>query len=194
MVATGTTKPLHGHHKFIETVTDVVHDAKQLALPLLMVAHPEDPWSGQALRSLLERRADLGPVIAEAARMLEDFELPFIDEEERLAAAGVTLADDLLGFEESMLEFERDFWLRSYEVYRDDPSRWVLPEPKVRDICELHGVSSRAVRSAIEDQGFADFAEVAPFVGAHVDCADCRVGVTRLLVAEVRRRKDVPAT
>ena len=125
--------------------------------------------------------------------MLEDFELPFVDEEERLAAAGVTLADDLLGFEEAMLEFERDFWLRTYAVYRADPDRWDLPEPKVRDVCEVHAVSSSVVRAALKDQDFEDFKELAPYVGANLECPDCRVGVTRLLIAEVRRRKDLPA-
>ena len=193
MAATGATKALHGHHKFIETATEVVQDARELVLPLLSVAYPEDPWSGVALRSLIERRSGRDPLLAEALRMLEDFELPFVDEEERLAAAGVTLADDLLGFEEAMLEFERAFWLRSYEVYRADPRRWELPEPKVRDVCELHAVSSSVVRAAIEDQDFEDFTELAPYVGAHLECAECRVGVTRLLIAEVRRRKDRPA-
>lgn len=193
MAATGTTKALHGHHKFIETATEVVQDARDLVLPLLSVTHPEEPWSGVALRSLIERRGDREPILAEALRMLEDFELPFIDEEERLAAAGMTLAADLLGFEEAMLEFERDFWLRTYEVYRADPSRWDLPEPKVRDVCELHAVSSSAVRAALKDQDFEDFQELAPYVGAHLECAECRVGVTRLLIAEVRRRKDLPA-
>ena len=194
MAATGTTKPLHGHHKFIETATEVVQDARELVLPLLSVTHPEDPWSGAALRSLIDRRgADLDPILAEALRMIEDFELPFLDEEERLADAGVTLADDLLGFEESMLEFERAFWLNAYEVYRADPERWDLPEPKVRDVCEVHAVSSSAVRAALKDQDFQDFQELAPYVGAHLECAECRVGVTRLLISEVRRRKDLPA-
>lgn len=193
MVVAGTTKPLHGHHKFIETATEAVQDAKELALPLLMVAYPEDPWSGTALRSLVERRDGLDPVVAEAMRMLEDFELPFVDEEERLASAGLTLAADLLGFEEAMLEFEREFWLRAYEVYRADPGRWNLPEPKVRDVCEAHGVSSSVVRATIKDQDFEDFKELAPYVGAHLECAECRIGVTRLLIAEVRRRKDLPA-
>ena len=192
-MATGTTKALHGHHKFIETATEVVQDARELVLPLLSVTHPEEPWSGAALRSLTDRRDDREPILAEALRMLEDFELPFIDEEERLAASGVTLADDLLGFEESMLEFERDFWLRTYEAYRTDPSRWELPEPKVRDVCEVHAVSSSAVRAAIKDQDFEDFQELAPYVGANLECAECRVGVTRLLIAEVRRRKNLPA-
>lgn len=193
MAATGTTKALHGHHKFIETATEVVQDARELVLPLLSVRFPEDPWSSVALRSLIERRSELDPVVAESLRMLEDFELPFLEEEERLAAAGTTLADDLLGFEEAMLEFERDFWLRTYEVYRADPNRWDLPEPKVRDVCEVHAVSSSAVRAALKDQEFEDFKELAPYVGAHLECAECRVGVTRLLIAEVRRRKDLSA-
>jgi len=192
MAATGTTKALHGHHKFIETATEVVQDARDLVMPLLVVRFPEDPWSGVALRSLIERRGELDPVVAEAVRMLEDFELPFLDEEERLATGGMTLANDLLGFEEAMLEFERDFWLRTYEVYRADPNRWDLPEPKVRDVCEVHAVSSSAVRAALKDQEFEDFKELAPYVGAHLECAECRVGVTRLLIAEVRRRKDLP--
>lgn len=193
MATTGSTKPLHGHHKFIETTTEAVQDARQLVLPLLAVTYPEDPWSGTALRSLIERRDGLDPVLANAMRMLEHFELPFIDEEERLTAAGVTLADDLLGFEEAMLEFERAFWLHTYEVYAADPDRWDLPEPKVRDVCEVHGVSSSVVRATLKDHDFSDFAVLAPYVGAHLECPDCRVGVTRLLIAEVRRRKDVPA-
>jgi bacterioferritin-associated ferredoxin len=171
----------------------VVQDARQLVLPLLAVAYPEDPWSSAGLRSLIDRRADLDPVLGEAVRMLEDFELPFLEEEARLAAAGVTLADDLLGFEEAMLEFERAFWWRTYEVYRADPDRWDLPEPKVRDVCERHAVSSSAVRAAMKDQDFSDFGEIAPYVGANLECAECRVGITRLLIAEVRRRKDLPA-
>ena len=122
--------------------------------------------------------------------MLENFELPFLDEEERLATAGVTLANDLLAFEEAMLEFERAFWLSAFETYRADPTRWDLPEPRARDVCGVHGVGSGAVRAMIEAHGFADFQELAPHGGAHADCPDCRVGVTRLLIADVRRRKE----
>lgn len=187
------TKPLKGHHTFIETATEAVQDAKQLALPLLMVTHPEDPWSSAGLRSLADRRATVDPTVAAALQLLEDFELPFVEEEERLAASGLTLADDLLGFEEAMLEFERAFWLAAYERYRADPDRWDLPEPKVADVCARHGLSSSAVRAAVADQGFGDFAEAAPFLGADPQCPDCRVGVTRLLVAEVKRAKGVAA-
>lgn len=74
-----------------------------------------------------------------------------------------------------------------------DPDRENLPEPKVRDVCEVHGVSSSAVRAALQDQDFDDFEELAPYLGAHVECAACRAGITRLLIAEVRRCKDLPA-
>jgi hypothetical protein len=181
---------LHGHHRFIESATEAVQDAKQLALPLLMRDHPEDPWSSAALRALIAQRPHLDPVIGDALALIEDFELPFVEEEERLADAGVTLADDLLGFEEAMLEFERAFWLRVYEVYRADPGRWNLPEPVVRDLCEKHGLGSASVRAALRDQGFVDFAEAAPYLGADPTCPDCKLGVTKLLTAELRRRKE----
>ena len=129
-------------------------------------------------------------MIGDALALLEDFELPFVEEEERLADAGVTLADDLLGFEEAMLEFERAFWLRAYEAYQADPGRWTLPEPIDRDLCERHGLGTAAVRAALSGQGFVDFAEAAPYVGADPTCPDCKLGVTKLLTAEVRRRKD----
>lgn len=189
MAATGTTKPLVGHHRFIESATQAVQEAKQVVLPLLMVEFADAPWSTTSLRALVARRDGFEPIVATAVRLLEDFELPFVEEEERLADAGVTLAEDLLGFEEAMLEFERAFWLHMYAAYAAEPERWSLPEPVVADVCPAHGVASGAVRAALRDQDFTDFAEAAPYVGADPACPDCRVGVTRLLVAEVKRRK-----
>jgi hypothetical protein len=182
---------LRGHHGFIEAATAAVGAAKDLVLPLAMLESPETPWTSHVVRTLrerLDREAD--PVLAEALELLEALELPFLEEEERLAGAGLTLGDDLLGFEEAMLEFERAFWLRAYEVYRDDPARWNLPDPPTPpDLCAEHGLDTVRVRSALRDAGFTSFDEAAPHVGASPTCADCRVGVTRLLSAELGRVK-----
>ncbi len=184
---------MHGQRRFIETVTEAVQDVKSYVLPLVMVSHPEAPWSSTALRSLLEARETLDPLLREAVDLIEAFELPFVEEEERLTAAGITLAADLLGFEGEMLEFERAFWLRAYTVYQADPGRWRLPELPVTDLCDEHGLGSARVRSILRDQGFTSFTDAAPFVGAETTCVDCRVGVTRLLSAEIARvRKAAP--
>ncbi len=185
---------MHGQRRFIETVTEAVQDVKAYVLPLVMVSHPEAPWSSAALRSLLDAREDLDPLLRDAVDLIEAFELPFVEEEERLTAAGITLADDLLGFEGEMLEFERAFWLRAHETYRADPDRWRLPDLPVTDLCDLHGLGSAQVRSILRDQAFTSFEDAAPFVGAEATCVDCRVGVTRLLSAEIVRVKRLAAT
>lgn len=182
-----------GQRRFIETVTEAVQDVKAFVLPLVMVSHPEAPWSSEALVTLLERRDTLDPLLQDALDLIEAFELPFIREEERLTAAGVTLADDLLGFEGEMLEFERGFWLQAFETYRAEPGRWKLPDLPVTDLCHEHGLGSAQVRSVLRDQGFASFDDAAPFVAAETTCIDCRVGVTRLLSAEIVRVKRVAA-
>lgn len=178
-----------GQRRFIETVTEAVGAAKAYLLPLVMVDHPEAPWSSAAVRDLVSRRDALDPLLQGAVDLIESFELPFVEEEERLTEDGLTLADDLLGFESEMLDFERAFWLRSFATYRAEPTRWHLPELPTSDVCDRHGVGSAAVRSAIRDQGFASFEEAAPFVGADLTCATCHVGVTRLLSAEVGRSR-----
>lgn len=186
-----------GQRRFIETVTEAVGDAKAYLLPLVMVDHPESPWSSEAVRDLVSRRGALDPLLRDAVDLIEAFELPFVEEEERLAASGLTLAGDLLGFESEMLDFERAFWLRSFAAYQAEPERWRLPELPVSDLCGRHAIGSVAVRSALRDQGFGSFEEAAPFIGADPTCTDCRVGVTRLLSAELgraRRAAAEPAT
>jgi hypothetical protein len=182
---------LRGHHGFIESVTAAVKDAKEMVLPLAMLRSPEAPWTAATLRELLAERDELGdPVLGTALELLEAFELPFLDEEGRLTGAGLTLGHDLLGFEEAMLEFERRFWLEAYEVYRDDPERWNLPDPPIPgDLCDEHGLHTAAVRQTLRDAGFTSFEESAPYLGASTTCVPCRTGVTRLLTAELSRVK-----
>jgi hypothetical protein len=182
---------LRGHHGFIESATAAVGAAKELVLPLAMLESAEAPWTSATLRALRARlELDADPFLSDALALLEAFELPFLEEEERLAGAGLTLGDDLLGFEEAMLEFERAFWLRTYEVYRAEPERWNLPDPPTpADLCAEHGVDTATVRTALRDAGFTSFEEAAPYVGASPTCAGCRLGVTRLLSAELGRVK-----
>jgi hypothetical protein len=178
-----------GQRRFIEAVTAAVQEAKDLVLPLAMLEHPDEPWSVASLRAMVARRVAAEPLVRDAITLLEDFELPFVVEEERLAGLGVTLADDLLGFEDAMLEFERAFWFDAFAAYEVDPERWPLPEPVVADLCREHGLASASVRATLSGQGFGSFEEAAPHVGADPTCGACRLGITRLLTAELARSR-----
>ena len=174
---------------FIEAAIEAVREAKDLLLPVLMVAESEAPWSAAALRALPEHVAGLDPLMHEAAGVLGDFELPFVEEEERLAAEGVTLEGDMARFEVAMVDFERGFWQARYAEYVADPERWSLREPPTYDVCAQHRLDADRVRRAIREHGATTFEEIAPLLGTSPTCGTCHVAVTRLLIQEVRRRK-----
>jgi bacterioferritin-associated ferredoxin len=117
------------------------------------------------------------------------FELPFVAHEEALAAEGVTLAADMARFEVAMVDFERAFWEARYAEYVADPERWSVRERPTYDVCEQHRLDADRVRRAIRDHGATSFEDIAPLLGTSPTCATCHVGVTRLLIQEVRRQK-----
>lgn len=180
---------LRSQRKFIEAVIEEVRDAKDVLLPALAIDDPEAPWTVASLERLRGQLDTLDPLIREAAELVLTFELPFIVEEERLEAEGVTLAADMGRFELAMVEFERAFWNARYAEYEADPARWNLREVPTYDICEQHRLDSDRVRRAIRDHGATSFEDVAPMLGTGPTCAACKTGITRLLVQEVRRQK-----
>jgi len=180
-----------GRRAFIESVLADVRDAKELVLPMLMVEEPEAPLTPAALRSLWEQRDVLDPVMRDAVEILITFELPFVEEEERLEADGLTLSTGMAAFEVAMVDFERAFWEARYAEYQVDPARFRLRERAEYDICAQHQLSSQVVRAAIRDHGGSDFDELAPYLGTSRACGDCHQGVTRLLIQDVRRSKAV---
>jgi hypothetical protein len=119
---------LRSQRKFIEAVIEEVRDAKDVLMPALAIDAPEAPWTAASLEHLRGELDTLDPIIREAAEMVLTFELPFIVEEERLAAEGVTLAADMGRFELAMVEFERAFWDARFAEYEADPARWNLRE------------------------------------------------------------------
>jgi bacterioferritin-associated ferredoxin len=175
--------------RFIEAVLDEVREAKDLLLPTLMVEAPDAPWTAASIERLRQALDGLEAPMRRAAELLLAFELPFVEHEEALAARGVTLGADMARFEVAMVEFERAFWDERYAAYRADPERWALRERPTYDVCEAHRLDSDRVRRAIRDHGATSFADIAPLLGTSPTCATCHVGVTRLLIQEVRRAK-----
>lgn len=180
---------LRSQRRFIEAVIEEVRDAKEVLMPALAIDAPEAPWTAASLERLRGELDTLDPIIREAAEMVLTFELPFIVEEERLAAEGVTLAADMGRFELAMVEFERAFWDERFAEYEAEPARWNLRERPTYDVCEQHRLDSDRVRRAIRDHGATSFEDVAPLLGTAPTCATCKTGITRLLIQEVRRQK-----
>jgi bacterioferritin-associated ferredoxin len=174
---------------FIEAVIDEVREAKALLLPTLMVASPDEPWTAASIASLAGTLDDQGPHVRRAAECLLTFELPFVEHEEALSAQGVTLATDMARFEVAMVDFERAFWEARYAEYVADPGRWSPRERPPYDVCEQHRLDGERVRRVIRDHGATTFEDIAPLLGTSPTCATCHVGVTRLLIGEVRRQK-----
>ena len=175
---------------FIEAAMAQVHDAKEMALPLLMVDAPDAPWTASSLRDLAARRDELDPILREAADVLVAFEVPFLEEEDRLTRQGLSLTHDASGFEVAMTDFERRFWEARFAEHRADPERWNLPAPPVYDVCEEHHLTGEMVRRAIRDHGATSFEDLAPLLGTSRTCATCHTAVTRMLIREVRREKE----
>jgi bacterioferritin-associated ferredoxin len=175
--------------RFIEAIVDEVREAKDLLLPTLMVEAPDEPWTAASIERLRRTLDELDPPLRRAAELLLAYELPFVEHEEALAAAGITLAGDMARFEVAMVDFERAFWDESYAAYRLDPERWALRERPTYDVCEVHRLDGDRVRRAIRDHGATSFDDLAPLLGTSPTCATCHVGVTRLLIQEVRRAK-----
>lgn len=178
-----------GQRAFIETVIAEVRDAKELVLPLLMIADPDEPLTPASLRALAAQRDSLAPVLRDALELLLAFELPFLEEEARLEHEGVTLETDMAAFEVAMVQFERAFWERAYEQHVEDPGRFALRERPEYDLCPEHRLSTKTVRAAIAEHGGSDFDELAPYLGTSRSCPDCHKGVTRLLLQDLKRRK-----
>ena len=175
--------------QFIEAVIEEVRDAKEILMPVLMAESPEEPWTAASIGRLREALGDLDPLMADAVDLVYDFELPFVEEEERLAAAGVTLAADMARFEVAMVDFERAFWDARFAAYQASPERWSLRVKPNYDLCAEHRLDSDRVRRAIRDHGATTFEDIAPLLGTSPTCTACHVGVTRLLIQEVRRAK-----
>lgn len=179
-----------GQRAFIESAIAEVREAKELVLPLLMVQEPEDPVTAASLRALWDERDTLDPVMRQALTLLMAFELPFIDEEARLEAEGLTLETDMAAFEVAMVDFERRFWQAAFVEYQADPERFSLRNREEYDLCPQHKLSTKGVRAAIEQHGSDDFDDIARYLGTSRACPDCHKGVTRLLIQAVKRAKD----
>jgi bacterioferritin-associated ferredoxin len=175
--------------EFIEAVIEKVGEAKELVLPLMMIEAPHAPWTAEALRGMGERREELDGVMRESVELLLDFELPFLEEEERLVEQGLGLAHDAAPFEVAMVDFERRFWDARWAEYQADPERWTIRAKVVYDVCEAHRLDSDTVRRAIRDHGASSFEELAPLLGTSPTCSTCHVAVTRLLIRELKRAK-----
>jgi len=180
---------LRNRRMFIEAVIDDVREAKDLIMPALMAETPEEPWTAASIARLRGMLSGFDPLMREAAELLLEFELPFVQEEERLATQGVTLSTDMAAFEVAMVDFERSFWEARYGEYEADPGRWPLRERPTYDVCEAHRLDSDRVRRAIRDHGPTSFEDIAPLLGTSPTCSVCHVGVTRLIIQEVRRQK-----
>ncbi len=192
------TAAIRTQRAFIEAVLDQVREAKELVLPLAMLEAPESPWTAKRLRALagtVDGATGFGgtegerTLLPDAVDLLVAFEVPFLEEEERLVAAGQTLAADAVGFEIAMVAFERSFWEARYAEYRADPGRWKLRAKPQYDVCEHHRLDSDTVRRAIRDHGVTTFEDLAPVLGTDRTCPTCHAAVTRLLLHEVRRAK-----
>lgn len=92
-------------YRFIEEKVERTDELRQLLLPLLLLANPEEPWTSAGLLALAER-SELDPVVQVALEHLIRYELPLLQEEERLLA----LKLDHEGFREAMMQFEEAFW------------------------------------------------------------------------------------
>jgi len=175
---------------FIEAAVAASKNAKELVLPMLMMEAPDAPWTPARLRELLARRDELDAFLHEAIDILADFELPFLEEEERLVEEGLGLAHDPAPFEVAMVAFERTFWDARFAEYRADPDRWPLTPAPVYDVCENHRLTSADVRAVIAEHGATSFADLAPYLGTSPTCSTCHTAVSRLLVRELRRAKE----
>jgi hypothetical protein len=92
-------------YRFIEEQLERASELKQLLLPLLSLEDPEEPWTSARLLALAER-SELAPVVQAALERLIRYELPLLEEEERLLA----LKLDHESFREAMMQFEEVFW------------------------------------------------------------------------------------
>lgn len=178
---------------FIEAATHDTLEAKERLLPLLMIRHPEAPWTTTAIESLRDTMPSLDPLMQGAVGLILAFELPFVREEERLAHEGVTLESDMSAFEVTMVEFERAFWEARYADYQRNPARYSLRVRPHFDVCHKHQLDSDRVRHAIRDHAASSFEEIAPILGTSDNCSHCKLGVTRLITQEIRRSKGVSA-
>jgi bacterioferritin-associated ferredoxin len=179
-----------GQRAFIESAIAEVREAKDLVLPLLMVQEPEDPVTAASLRALWDQREALDPVMRKTLALLMAYELPFIEEEARLEAEGLTLETDMAAFEVAMVDFERHFWEAAYVEYQADPERFSLHSREEYDLCPQHKLSTKGVRAAIDQHASDDFDDIARYLGTSRACPDCHRGVTRLLIQAVKRAKD----
>lgn len=171
---------------FIEHIEGQVERAKELVLPILMLEYPAEAWSSTSLQALQARQETLEPLLSEALGVLCEYELPFLQKEESLLAAGISLETDLLSFEEEMLEFERSFWNEKFQASQGADAAVSVPD---YDLCARHGLTKALVKRAIIAHDLRDFEDVVPLVAADSKCGRCRLGITRLLTEVITAAK-----
>jgi bacterioferritin-associated ferredoxin len=176
--------------RFIEAVIDEVREAKDLLLPTLMVEAPDAPWTAASIERLRQALDGLEAPMRRAAELLLAFELPFVEHEEALAAAGRHAGGPT--WRASRWRWSTSSAPSGTSATRRTGRTRSAGGPRERpnyDVCETHRLDSDRVRRAIRDHGATSFDDIAPLLGTSPTCATCHVGVTRLLIQEVRRAK-----
>jgi hypothetical protein len=158
-------------YRFIEAKVARTEAFKERLLPLLMLEDAEEPWTSARLLALAAQ-PDLDPFVRDALDHLLRYELPLLQEEERLEALGL----DHERFREAMVQFEEAFWEARFAEEGEGET------PSVgRYLCAEHELLEPTVHRVVAHNPVWEAESVVAASGGDPQCPICRVAVSRIL-------------
>ncbi len=165
-------------YRFMEEKQALTEEYRSLLLPLLSLRFPENPWSSQSLRALTQEPEAQDPVLQKALEHLLRYEVPLLEEEERLLAQG--LSQEAL--RDALAQLEEAFW----EARLAEEGGWQDPGPY---LCPEHRLTLEAVRRIAAQNPTWNSATLVQASGGNPQCSTCRVEAARIMKEVLRAEK-----
>lgn len=165
-------------YRFMQRKQEETEAHREFLLPLLSLRHPEAPWSVQSLKALAQAPEAQDPAVRAALDHLFRYELPLLEEEERLLAKGL----EGEAFRDALAEFEARFWEARFA---EEGER----EEAVRYLCLQHRLALEAVARVVGQNPTWDSTALVRAAGGDPGCATCRVETARVAKEVSLRQK-----
>lgn len=165
-------------YRFMQRKQEETEAHRGFLLPLLALRYPEAPWSVQSLRALAQAPEAQDPAVRAALDHLFRYELPLLEEEERLLAEGL----EGEAFRDALAEFEERFWEARF-------AEEGVEEEAVRYLCLHHRLALEAVAQVVEQNPTWDSAALVRAAGGDPGCATCRVEAARVAKEALLRQR-----
>lgn len=168
-------------YRFMDSKQEKTQAYRAFLLPLLSLRYPDAPWSVASFQALAQAPEGQDPAVRAALDHLFRYEVPLLQEEERLVALGLEGAQ----LRDALAEFEERFWEARFteEGGEEEPPPYLCPE---------HRLDLEAVLRVVRQNLTWDSATVVRAAGGDPACTTCRVETARLMRQALRQAKEAP--